>query len=227
MPSVYEGLHHPKHWPVTGGHRGHAPTIVGAIRAARLEDHVGQSDTLMVAANAAFAAMSADVNYCRTVGVAGSPTNVAVHHFKQAWNASPEGQGNKIPYNGQYDDQTATALQGLIGGGPAACAGGVPSGQEVAYGASSSSTAPHYTPGAPSTSTKSASWGAVASQTDHAAPKASGGLLAPSSSSNAGPLQAGMFSGSWWMWVVGAAVATVVGYVGVKRGWFEMGHYAK
>ena len=82
----------------------------------------GFSATLVSAARAAAAAISADANYCASVAQSGTAVNAAVHAFKAAWNAS---QSSSVPVGtGTYETQTASALQQILGSAPHACSGG-------------------------------------------------------------------------------------------------------
>lgn len=67
------------------------------------------------AASAAFAALSADPNYCSSVKRSGSAVNTGVHNFKAAWNAAnPQ---NPVPINtGNYEPSVAAALSAALGG---------------------------------------------------------------------------------------------------------------
>lgn len=66
------------------------------------------------AAQAAFAAIQADTNYCSDVSINGSAVNAAVHAFKVAWNAWAAPSGGQLAYNGQYDTATASALSQVL-----------------------------------------------------------------------------------------------------------------
>jgi len=97
------------------------------------------------AAAAAAAALSADPNYCASVGRSGTAVNTAIHNFKAAWNAVNPGQA--VPINtGKYEPVTAAALSSALGG------------QSVApgCGAAPSAPAPAITPSAVAPSAPSA-----------------------------------------------------------------------
>jgi hypothetical protein len=68
---------------------------------------------LTAAAQNAVSAINNDPNYCTDVSHPGSAVNTAVHEFKVSWNNS--GNSPKLPYNGQYDDNTASALSQVLG----------------------------------------------------------------------------------------------------------------
>lgn len=79
----------------------------------------GPPPDLFTAAQNAEVALSADPNYCNAVATSGSAVNVAVHNFKVAWNAN--GKSPALAYNGQYDQDTAAAIESVFGSAPAAC----------------------------------------------------------------------------------------------------------
>lgn len=83
----------------------------------------GQSSALQTAAQAAVNAINGDSNYCASVSQNGTAVNVAVHNFKNAWNAS--GQGAQLAHNGLYDAACAAAIASVLGSSPTACAGGI------------------------------------------------------------------------------------------------------
>ena len=69
--------------------------------------------TLVSIAATAAGALSADPNYCKSVGQPGSPVNKAVHDFKKAWNAA--NPGNTVPVGtGKYEAAVATALMSVL-----------------------------------------------------------------------------------------------------------------
>lgn len=72
----------------------------------------GLSD-VQVTAGHAFDVLSADSNYCESVKYPGTPANIAVHNFKQAWNvANP---GHPLPIGtGQYESSVAVALSSVL-----------------------------------------------------------------------------------------------------------------
>jgi hypothetical protein len=78
---------------------------------------LGQTDVseMSAAAQAAADALAAAAgNYCQLVQQPGTAVNTAVHNFKLAWNVS--NPDNPVPINtGNYEAQTAAALQTLIG----------------------------------------------------------------------------------------------------------------
>ena len=78
----------------------------------------------MSLATAAAAALHADPKRCESVRHPGSRVNVAVHNFKQAWNAAnPQ---KKVPVGtSQYEQSVADALNVITSGmAPAGCSGG-------------------------------------------------------------------------------------------------------
>jgi hypothetical protein len=98
------------------------------------------SDTAVSAltsiASTAASALSADPNYCQSVGRPGSPVNAAVHAFKLAWNSA--NPSSKLPVGtGNYEQVVADAIASIMGQGiaPAGCGHAAP--------------APHVVPQAP------------------------------------------------------------------------------
>ena len=72
----------------------------------------GLSEVQITAAHA-FDVLSADASYCESVRHAGTPVNVAVHNFKQAWNAA--NPGNPLPIGtGRYEPSVRTALFSVL-----------------------------------------------------------------------------------------------------------------
>lgn len=70
--------------------------------------------SLLLAANAARAALAADPGYCTSVKKSGTPVNTAIHNFKTAWNSA--NPNNKVPINtGNYEQSVADALSSVIG----------------------------------------------------------------------------------------------------------------
>jgi hypothetical protein len=80
------------------------------------------SDVGMTAAKA-FDVLNADASYCESVKRPGTPTNVAVHAFKQAWNAA--NPGKPLPVGtGNYEATVAAALTSVLRtDAPSACGG--------------------------------------------------------------------------------------------------------
>jgi len=82
--------------------------------------------TLVSIAATAAGALSADPNYCKSVGHPGSPVNKAVHDFKKAWNAA--NPSNTVPVGtGKYEASVAAAIMSVLGGAgtaPDGCTGG-------------------------------------------------------------------------------------------------------
>ena len=76
--------------------------------------------TVITAAQAAAAAISANSNYCTAVAQSGSADNSAIHAFKTAWNAT---QTPPVPIGtGNYEQATAVALARVLGPtAPVAC----------------------------------------------------------------------------------------------------------
>lgn len=73
-------------------------------------------------AQAALSALSADANYCASVGQVGTAVNTAVHNFKVAWNAA--NPSSPVPIGtGKFEPAVAAALASALGGAtvPAGC----------------------------------------------------------------------------------------------------------
>ena len=73
-------------------------------------------------AQAAVSALSADANYCASVGQVGTAVNTAVHNFKVAWNAA--NPSSPVPIGtGKFEPAVAAALASALGGAtvPAGC----------------------------------------------------------------------------------------------------------
>ena len=81
--------------------------------------------SVLAAARAFSAALKADPNYCRNIGVLGSAVNTTGSTFKTLYDVAMSGRdGNPLVHNGLFDAPTQLALvQVLAGGGyaPPAC----------------------------------------------------------------------------------------------------------
>jgi hypothetical protein len=107
----YNGVNAPTsaEWYGSGG--GSAPAAAPTASATPTAPPSG----LTAAATAAAAALSADSNYCVSVGRVGTAVNTAVHNFKSAWNSA--NPSRPVPIGtGKYEPVVASALSETLGG---------------------------------------------------------------------------------------------------------------
>lgn len=106
-----------------------ATTVVSGVRtwqSLAVGEVLSVPSGLGAAAAFAINAMNVDMNYCANVGRPGTPVNVAIHNFKQAWNAANPGEPLPVG-TGKYEVTVAAALSSVVGRAdpgakaPAAC----------------------------------------------------------------------------------------------------------